>query len=257
MAKILTVVNQKGGVGKTTTAVNLGAYLARHGKLVLLVDMDSQANASSGLGVDPSSVPESVYDVLVNDKRPHDVIHATTQENYHVLPSSLNLAGANIEMVPMDRREFRLYDALTPLKNHYDYILIDCPPSLGLLTINGLVAGDEALIPIQCEYYALEGLTHLLTTIELVQQNLKPTLGLHGAVLTMYDERNKLSDAVMQQVYQYFPGHIYRTVIPRNVRLAEAPSYGKTILDYDKSSKGAKAYERLTREFLEREALKV
>lgn len=256
MAKILTVVNQKGGVGKTTTAVNLGAFLAKEGKRVLLVDIDSQANATSGLGVDVANVPAGVYEVLIGAKQPHEVIQATQQEGYHVMPSSLNLAGANVELVPLERREFRLYDALAQLKPHYDYILIDCPPSLGLLTINGLVAGDEAFIPIQCEYYALEGLSHLLKTIELVQQNLKPTLGLHGAVLTMYDDRNRLSGAVLRQIYQYFPAHIYRTVIPRNVRLAEAPSYGKSILHYDARSKGGKAYEKLTREFLEHEAVR-
>ncbi len=254
MAKIITVVNQKGGVGKTTTAVNLGAYLAHHGKFVLLIDMDSQANATSGLGIDPDSAEQNVYDVLIGGTDPHEAVVATHHEGLHVLPSSLHLAGANVELVNLDRREFRLYDALLGIKNRFDYILIDCPPSLGLLTINGLVAADEALIPVQCEYYALEGLGHLLKTIRLVQDNLKPSLTLRGAVLTMFDERNKLSEAVMRQIYEFFPGHIYRTVIPRNVRLAEAPSHGRSILAYDPKSKGGKAYERLAREFLDHEA---
>lgn len=255
MAKIITVVNQKGGVGKTTTAVNLGAYLARQGKFVLLVDLDSQANATSGLGLDLASLRESVYHVIVHGRPPRDLILPTSTQGFHVLPSSLDLAGANVDLVSMDRREFRLYDALLGIKHDFDYILIDCPPSLGLLTINGLVAGDEALIPIQCEYYALEGLSHLLKTITLVQNNLKPSLKLRGAVLTMYDDRNRLSEAVMHQVYQFFPAYVYRSVIPRNVRLAEAPSHGRTILDYDPNSKGGKAYERLAREFLEHETV--
>ncbi len=254
MAKIVTVVNQKGGVGKTTTALNLGAYLAHHGKLVLLVDMDAQANATSGLGINPSELPASMYDVLVCGTHPHEVTQPSRIDGLTVLPATLDLAGANIDLVPLERREFRLYDALLGIKNHYDYILIDCPPSLGLLTVNGLVAGDEALIPVQCEYYALEGLGHLLNTIALVQQNLKPGLAVRGAVLTMYDERNKLSDAVLRQVYQYFPSKVYRSVIPRNIRLAEAPSHGRTILEYDPKSKGGKAYERLAREFLEHDA---
>lgn len=253
MAKTIVVVNQKGGVGKTTTAVNLAAFLAHHGKFVLLVDMDAQGNATSGLGIDLSTVEQGIYEVLVHGVSPRLIVRPSSVEGLFVAPTTMNLAGANIDLVSMDRREFRLHDALLEVKNDYDYILIDCPPSLGLLTVNGLVAGDEALIPIQCEYYALEGLSHLLQTIELVRANLKPGLGLHGAVLTMYDDRNKLSEAVHQQVYQHFPGRIYRTVIPRNVRLAEAPSHGRTILEYDPRSKGGKAYERLAREFMEYE----
>lgn len=251
MAKIITVVNQKGGVGKTTTAVNLGAYLARRGKFVLLVDMDAQANATSGLGVNPQTMEKSVYHVLMGDHELEAIAQPTSVEGYHLAPSSVDLAGATVDLVQMDRREHRLYDALLPIKNRYDYILIDCPPSLGLLTVNGLVAGDEALIPVQCEYYALEGLGQLLKTIDLVRENLRPELTVRAAVLTMYDDRNKLSEDVMHQVYQYFPGHIYRTVIPRNVQLAEAPSYGQTILQYDPKSRGGKAYERLAEEFLQ------
>lgn len=251
MAKIITVVNQKGGVGKTTTAVNLGAYLAKQGKFVLLVDMDAQANATSGFGMDPQTVEKSIYHVLMGVHGIRDILSATSIEGYHVAPSAIDLAGATIDLVSMERREFRLYDALLEMKNHYDYILIDCPPSLGLLTVNGLVAGDEALIPVQCEYYALEGLGQLLRTIDLIRENLKPELSVRGAVMTMFDDRNKLSEAVMHQLYEHFPGHVYRTVIPRNVRLAEAPSHGKTILEYDPKSRGGRAYERLAREFLE------
>lgn len=251
MAKIITVVNQKGGVGKTTTVVNLGAYLASQGKFVLMVDMDSQGNATSGLGIDPRSLDANVYHVLMGSHAPSDLIVPTNHEGLRVLPANVDLAGANIDLVNADRREFRLYDALLEIKNQFDYILIDCPPSLGLLTINGLVAADEALIPVQCEYYALEGLGQLLETINLVRDSLKPGLGVRGAVLTMYDERNKLSEAIMNQVHQYFPGHVYRTVIPRNVRLAEAPSFGKSILMHDPKSNGAKAYFRLAQEFIE------
>ncbi|MFH1171949.1 MAG: AAA family ATPase [bacterium] len=251
MAKIISVVNQKGGVGKTTTAVNLGAYLAQHGKFVLLVDIDSQANATSGLGIDPQTIRRGLYHVLMGEHDIHDVVVPTKIEGYHLAPSSVDLAGATIDLVPMERREYRLYDSLLGVKNDYDYILIDCPPSLGLLTVNGLVAGDEALIPVQCEYYALEGLGQLLKTINLVRENLKPELTVRGAVMTMYDDRNKLSEAIMHQLYQYFPGHIYRTVIPRNIRLAEAPSHGSTIFEYDPKSRGGRAYERFAREFLE------
>lgn len=250
MAKTIVVVNQKGGVGKTTTAVNLAAFLAHHGKFILLVDMDAQGNATSGLGIDPRTVEQGLYEVLVHSASPRSIVQPSALQGLSVAPTTMNLAGANVDLVNMERREFRLHDALLEVKNEYDYIIIDCPPSLGLLTINGLVAGDEALVPIQCEYYALEGLSHLLQTIDLVRQNLKPGLGLHGAVLTMYDDRNKLSEAVHQQVYQHFPGRIYRTVIPRNVRLAEAPSHGRTILEYDPHSKGGRAYERMAREFL-------
>jgi len=250
MGKIIAVVNQKGGVGKTTTAVNLGAYLAAYGRRVLLVDIDPQANATSGLGVDHKKLEHGVYEALIGEKKIFEVIKRTVQDGYQVAPATISLAGAGIELVGMAEREYRLKKILDEIKDEYHYIIIDGPPSLGLLTINSLVAADEVLIPIQSEYYALEGLSQLLNTIGLVQANLKPELGILGAVITMFDKRNRLSDSVMRELYQYFPNRIFRSVIPRSVRLAEAPSYGRSILHYDKESKGGKAYERLAREIL-------
>ncbi len=253
MAKIITVVNQKGGVGKTTTAVNVAAYLAQLGKFVLLVDLDPQSNATSGLGIDYRAVPHGVYDVLIGQKKMQDIVMNTTMQGYKVAPATLDLAGANIELVHEEQREFKLEQALHALRPHFDYIIIDCPPSLGLLTINGLIAGDEVLIPVQAEYYALEGIAHLLNTIQLIQEHLKPSLKVMGAVITMYDKRTTLSEEVLHQLYQYFPGKIFRTVIPRNVRLSECPSHGKCILEYDPRSKGARAYEKLAQEIVELE----
>ncbi|MFA5163169.1 MAG: AAA family ATPase [Patescibacteria group bacterium] len=250
MAKIISIVNQKGGVGKTTTAVNLGAYLSYLGKNVLLVDIDPQANATSGLGIDHKNLEHGVYEALLGQKLVTDVVKRTVQNNYHVAPATLSLAGAGVELVSLDDREFRLARILEEVKNEYDYIIIDGPPSLGLLTVNSLVASDEVLIPIQSEYFALEGLSQLLETIALVQNNLKPNLGIMGAVITMFDRRNKLSEAVMEELYKYFPNRIFRSVIPRSVRLAEAPSYGRSILHYDPKSKGGRAYENLAREIL-------
>jgi len=251
MARVISIINQKGGVGKTTTAVNLAAYLAAYGKKVLIIDIDPQGNASSGLGIDYQHLERGVYDVLINEEInfPHITL-AHHLDNLQVAPANLNLAGANVELVNLPRREFRLADNLRPYINDYDFILIDNPPSLGLLTINGMVAASELLIPVQCEYYALEGLSQLLYTINLVQNNLKPDLNILGAVLTMYDGRNKLSEAVFNELYQYFPRRIFRSIIPRNIRLAEAPSYGQTILEYDPHSKGARAYDRLTQEVI-------
>jgi chromosome partitioning protein len=251
MARIISIVNQKGGVGKTTTAVNLAAYLAAYGKRVLLVDMDPQGNASSGLGVDYQSLAKGVYDVLVYDEVnfPHITLPHKI-ENLHIAPANLNLAGANVELANLDRREFRLSDNLAKIQNDYDFILIDNPPSLGLLTLNGMVGASELLIPVQCEYFALEGLSQLLYTINLIQNNLKPELNILGAVLTMYDGRNRLSEEVFNELYQYFPRKIFRSIIPRNIRLAEAPSYGQSIMEYDPYSKGAKAYDRLAQEVL-------
>ncbi len=252
MAKVISVVNQKGGVGKTTTAMNLAAYLSEMGHFVLLVDMDSQGNASSGLGVNRDELQHGIYEALAKKKRLHDVVRNTAHDGLRVAPSTTNLAGANIELVDMERREFQLNDLLEEVKHAYDYIIIDCPPSLGLLTVNSLVAADELLIPVQAEYYALEGLGQLLQTINLIQTHIKPELNILGAVITMFDKRTKLSGDVMDELYKYFPDTIFRSVIPRTVRLAEAPSFGKSILHYDPKGKGARAYERLAREILEK-----
>ncbi len=251
MPKIISLVNQKGGVGKTTTAVNLGAYLASLGKFVLLVDIDPQANATSGLGIDHRTVDKGIYDALINGASLREIIKNTIHDGYRVAPATMSLAGANVELINLENREFKLRQVLEEAKHAYDYILIDCPRSLGLLTINGLVAADEVLIPVQAEYYALEGLGQLLETVNLVKDNLHPDLDVKGAVLTMFDSRNKLSSDVLEELYKYFPNKIFRSVIPRSVRLAEAPSFGKSILHYDPSSKGGKAYERLARELLE------
>lgn len=253
MGKIISIVNQKGGVGKTTTALNLGAYLAYLGKQVLLVDIDPQANATSGLGVDHKNLEHGVYEALIGQKPIFEVIKYTLQDGYKIAPATVALAGAGIELVNMEDREFRLARILDHIKDEYDYIIIDGPPSLGLLTVNSLVAADEVLIPIQSEYFALEGLSQLLETISLVQNNLKPELGIMGAVITMFDKRNRLSGSVMNELYQYFPNRVFRSIIPRSIKLAEAPSYGRSILYYDPSSKGGRAYEKLAREVIDLE----
>lgn len=252
MSRVIAVVNQKGGVGKTTTSINLAAALAELGKFVLLVDMDPQGNATSGLGIgrDGARITHGVYEALARQRRFHDVIHNTAHEGLRIAPSNANLAGANIELVDMERREHQLYDLLNEAKHAYDYIIIDCPPSLGLLTINSLVAADEILIPVQAEYYALEGLGQLIETITLIQEHIRPDVSVLGAVLTMYDKRTRLSEDVMNELYKYFPNTIFRSVIPRTVRLAEAPSFGKSIFHYDPRGKGSKAYDRLAREIL-------
>jgi chromosome partitioning protein len=253
MAYLISVVNQKGGVGKTTTAVNLASYLALAGRFVLLVDLDPQANASSGLGVDHRSLEKGVYEALIGEVPFKDIILPTKVDGLKLAPSTPALAGAAIELVNVERREFRLADALLEVRNHFDYIIIDCPPSLGLLTVNGLTAADRVLIPVQAEYFALEGLSQLLSTIELVKESLRSDLEILGAVLTMFDARNRLSGDVMNELYKYFPNKIFRSVIPRNVDLAEAPSFGQPIAHYEPRSKGAKAYERLAREILDLE----
>ncbi len=251
MGHIISIVNQKGGVGKTTTAVNLAAYLANLGKFVLLVDVDPQANATSGLGIDYNKLDKGVYEALIGDLSFKEVLLNTTMPGFKIAPANPNLAGANVELVNLENRESRLENALLPIRNDFDYIIIDCPPSLGLLTLNSLVAAEKLLIPVQAEYYALEGLSQLMNTINLIKKNIKPNLEILGAVLTMYDKRTKLSDEVLHQLYQFFPDRIFRSVIPRNVRLTESPSFGKSILEYDPKSKGAKAYERLAREILD------
>jgi len=248
---IISVVNQKGGVGKTTTAINLAAYLAKLNKRVLLVDLDAQGNATSGLGIEiGKDGKNNVYDVLLDNNLINNSIINTKIDGYHIIPSDTSLAGASVELVGHENREYKLAEALKDVRDIYDYIFIDCPPSLCLLTINGLVASEKVLIPVQSEYYALEGLGQLLNTIGLVQTNLKKDLEILGAVITMFDTRNRLSKDVLEELYQYFPGSIFKSVIPRSVRLAEAPSFGKAILDYEPGSKGAKAYERLAREIL-------
>ena len=248
MARIIAIVNQKGGVGKTTTAVNLGAYLARQGKFVLLVDLDPQSNASSGLGLDRKKVDNGIYDALSGTISLKEVLASTNHDGFKLAPATPGLAGARIELVDVDNREFRLHKTLMELRNDYDFIIIDCPPSLDLLTVNGLVAADEVLVPVQAEYYALEGLGQLLETVDLVKTNLKPSLRILGAVLTMYDKRNKLSTQILGELATHFPHHVFSTVIPRSVRLTEAPSFGQSILQFDPTSKGARAYQQLADE---------
>lgn len=255
MSKVIAIVNQKGGVGKTTTTINLAAHLAELGKFVLIVDMDPQGNATSGLGVDRDDLAYGIYEALAQQKRMHDVIFNTAHEGLRIVPATQNLAGASIELVDVDRREFQLRNLISEISHGYDYVLIDCPPSLGLLTVNSLVAADEILIPVQAEYYALEGLGQLLKTIELVKTHIHPELTVLGAVLTMFDKRTRLSTEVMNELYKFFPNNIFRSVIPRSVRLAEAPSFGKSILHYEPKGKGSKAYERLAREVLERHVI--
>lgn len=248
MSRVIAVVNQKGGVGKTTTAINLAAALSELGNFVLLVDMDPQGNASSGLGLAKETLTHGVYEALSKQRRFHDVVHNTAHEGLRVAPSTQNLAGANIELVDVEDREHQLRYLIDSAKHAYDYIIIDCPPSLGLLTLNSLVAADEILIPVQAEYYALEGLGQLLETIQLVQQHIRPDIEILGAVLTMFDKRTRLSEEIMNELYRYFPNNIFRSVIPRTVRLAEAPSFGQSIFHYERRGKGARAYERLARE---------
>ena len=232
MSRIISVVNQKGGVGKTTTSINLATYLAKLGNFVLLIDLDPQANATSGIGIDHQNINAGLYEVLMGPHSLHQVTVPLNPDGLRVIPANQNLAGANIELVTQIDREQRLLNELTQVKHEYDYIIIDSPPSLGLLTINGLVASDEVLIPVQCEYFALEGLGQLLNTINLVKQYIKPNLNILGAIMTMYDERNKLAKEVFDELYRYFPNKIFRTVIPRNSKLAEAPSFGKSILEF-------------------------
>lgn len=249
MGKIISIANQKGGVGKTTTSINLSTVLAKKNKKTLLIDADPQGNATSGVGID-KEIELSVYDVLIDETKIEEAILKTNIKNLDVCPSNIDLAGAEVELVSMMSREQRLKEKLEDVKNSFDYIIIDCPPSLGLITLNAFTASNSVLIPVQCEYYALEGLGQLINTINLVKKHLNKNLEVEGALLTMYDARTNLSNQVVKEVKKYFGDKVYKTVIPRNVRLSEAPSYGMPITEYDPRSKGAKSYEKFTKEFL-------
>lgn len=253
LGKVIAVANQKGGVGKTTTTINLGYSLSAAGKKVLCVDMDPQSNMTSGFGIDSSSINCTTYNILIEGKDIKEAyIKLEDMNGITIVPSSIQLAGAEIELVPMLSREFRLKNSINEIKKDFDYILIDCPPSLGLLTINALTAADSVLVPIQCEYYALEGLTQLMNTINLIKKNINHSLEIEGVVLTMFNARTNLSIQVVDEVKKYFKGKVYGTIIPRNIRLGEAPSFGKPISLYDPHSKGAEAYEELAKELIER-----
>ena len=250
MGKIIAVANQKGGVGKTTTSVNLSAAFAEMGKRVLLIDCDPQGNATSGLGIEKDGLDLSIYDALINDT-PMEEIILQTQFGLDMVPSVMDLAGAEVELVNLDDKQYRLKKAVELIKDKYDYILIDCPPSLGHVTLNALTAADSVLLPLQCEFYALEGLSQLLSTVQLVQEQLNGDLRIEGLVLTMYDSRTNLAEQVVEEVKTHFPDMVYATKIPRNVRLSEAPSFGKPIFAYASSSKGAQAYMSLAEEVIE------
>lgn len=252
MGKIISIANQKGGVGKTTTAINLSTIIAKKGKKVLMIDADPQGNASSGVGIDRDNIELSVYDILINEIEVDEVVKKTNIKNLNICPSNINLAGAEVELVSVMSREQRLKEKLDKVKGDYDFIIIDCPPSLGLITLNAFTASDSVLIPVQCEYYALEGLGQLLNTINLVKKHLNKNIEIEGALLTMYDIRTNLSNQVVKEVKKYFNDKVYKNVIPRNVKLSEAPSYGMPISVYDPRSKGAKSYEKFVKEFLKK-----
>ena len=249
MGKIISIANQKGGVGKTTTAINMSTILAKRGKKVLFIDADPQGNGTSGLGVNKEQ-KFSIYDVLIDDIEVENTLQKTQVKNLDLCPSNMNLAGAEVQLVSMEDREYRLKTKLNNIRDKYDFIIIDCPPSLGLITLNAFTASNSVLIPVQCEYYALEGLGHLLNTVELVRKHMNKDFKVEGALLTMYDARTNLSNQVVKEVKRYFEDKVYKNVIPRNVKLSEAPSYGMPITLYDPRSKGAKSYEKFTREFL-------
>ena len=250
MGKIIAIINQKGGVGKTTTAINVSACLAARGKKVLVIDSDPQGNTSSGLGINGKEAESTTYDCLVNGVSMEEVMVATEYKNLSLSPGNINLAGAELELVDAENREQRLKEALAEVKEQFDFIFIDCPPSLGLITLNAFAAADSVLIPIQCEYYALEGLAQLTRTIKMVKQGLNPELKIEGILLTMFDSRTNLSVQVAEEVKKYFGATVYQTVIPRNVRLSEAPSYGMPIIAFDKNSKGAVCYKKLASEVI-------
>lgn len=254
--RILAIVNQKGGVGKTTTTVNLATALAAVNKKVLIIDFDPQGNASTGLGISQNNREITSYEVVLDNIDVREAIQKTAVPNLHIIPATIDLSGAEIEMVSLVKREFRLKDALAGNPYNYDYVLIDCPPSLGLLTINALVAADAVLIPLQCEFYALEGLSHLVRTVELVRANLNTELSIQGIVLTMYDRRNKFTEQIERDVRSYFGETVYAAVIPRNIRMSEAPSHGKPALIYDMNCAGSKAYIQLASELLKRERIR-
>ena len=252
MSKIISLANQKGGVGKTTSSINLAASLAHEGKRVLLIDADPQANASSGLGVEVREVGNTIYECLINCIDPHTAVIKTSKKNLSIIPSHIDLVGAEIEMLNMDNRETIMRRVLSQLRDEYDYILIDCSPSLGLLTVNALTASDSVIIPVQCEFFALEGIAKLLNTIKIIKSQLNPPLQIEGFLLTMYDNRLRLSNQVYEEVKRHFGDLVFNTVISRNVRLSEAPSHGKCVLDYDAQSRGAQNYLALAKELIKR-----
>lgn len=251
MGKVISIANQKGGVGKTTTAINLSASLAKRGKKVLLIDGDPQGNATSGIGIEKEEMKTSTYDILINDLSMEQVIIKTKIKNLDICPSNIDLAGAEVELVSVISRETRLKEKIDEVKDNYDYIIIDCPPSLGLITLNAFTASDSVLITLQCEYYALEGLGKLMDTVNLVKKHLNKSLGIEGTLFTMYDARTNLSNQVVKEVKEFFGDKVYKSIIPRNVKLSEAPSFGMPITEYDSKSKGAKAYEKFTKELIQ------
>ena len=252
MGKVIAIANQKGGVGKTTTAVNLSACLGKRGKKVLLIDIDPQGNTTSGLGVDPKSVEQSIYDCIINDVPMSEVIIKTEFDNLWICPSNIHLAGAELELVMRENREYVLKNSIKEIKDNFDFIFIDCPPSLGLITLNSFTATDTVLVPIQCEYYALEGLGQLTNTIKMIKQKLNPEISLEGVLLTMFDARTNLSIQVVDEVKKFFKAQVFATIIPRNVRLSEAPSFGQPVIEYDKNSRGAEVYTELAEEIIKR-----
>ncbi len=255
MGRVIAIANQKGGVGKTTTAINLAASLAALEYKSLVIDADPQANTTSGLGINPKEVSVSIYECMIKDSNAHQAIHPTDFEYLDVIPSHIDLVGAEVEMINIDRREERMRDTLKTLRNHYDFIIIDCSPSLGLVTINGLTAADSVIVPVQCEYFALEGLGKLLNTIRIIQNRLNTELAIEGILLTMYDTRLRLSNQVVEEVRKHFEDMVFETIIPRNIRLGESPSFGVPVLEYDADSKGAIAYLALAQEILQKHNL--